>query len=146
MTDLERAIEMYHSGAYAFVLVKDDQIIATGTREGVGELLDAIAGLPDAVRGASLADKIVGKAVAMIAIYAGIAEIYTPLGSESAVQVLAQHRIPFHAQRTVPLIHNKHNDGACPMERLTMPLTDPEVAVAALKTFVAQRRAPMSFA
>lgn len=146
MTDLERAIEIYHSSAYAFVLVKDNQIIATGTREGVGELLNAIAEFPDAARGASLADKIVGKAVAMIAIYAGIAEIYTPLGSESAAQVLAQHQIPFHAQRTVPLIQNKRNDGACPMERLTMPVTDPEVAVAALKTFVAQRSAPISAA
>lgn len=143
MTDLEHAVEIFHGGAYAFVLVKNDQIIATGASEGIGELLDAIVEFPDAVRGASLADKIVGKAVAMIAIHAGIAEIYTPLGSESAAEVLAKYRVPFHSQRMVPVIQNKRNDGACPMERLTMPITDPEVAVAALKTFVAQRHAPL---
>ncbi len=137
-------MQVYHSDRYAFVLVKENQIIATGTREGVGELLDTLMAMPDAVRGASLADKIVGKAVAMLAVYAGIAEIYTPLGSRAAAEVLAKYRIPFHAQRTVPLIKNKRNDGACPMERLTIPVTEPEVAVAALKTFIAQHHTPLS--
>ena len=136
-------MELYHSGSYAFVLVKDTQVIATGTRAGIGELLDVITEMPDAVRGASLADKIVGKAVALVAVYAGIAEIYTPLGSESAADLLAKYNIPFHAARMTPMIQNKRNDGPCPMERLSTPITEPEVAVAALKTFVAQQRAPM---
>lgn len=134
---------MYDGDLYTFVLVKDGHVVATGTRTGVGELLDVITQFPDAVRGASLADKIVGKAVAMIAVYAGIAEIYTPLGSETAAAVLNKFKIPFRAERMVPLIQNKRNDGTCPMERLTLPISEPEIAVAALKTFVAQQREPL---
>lgn len=143
MTNLDLAKQIYVSGTYTFVLVKHGQVIATGTRDGVGELLDAVTQLGDTLRGASLADKIVGKAVAMIAAYAGIVEIYTPLASETAQEILNQYNLRLYAERLVPLIRNKRNDGPCPMERLTLPLTEPGAAVAALKEFVAQKRAPI---
>ncbi len=144
MTNLELAQKIFESDAYAFVLVHHGQVLATGTRDGIGELLDAVAQHDKALRGASLADKVVGKAVAMVAAYAGIADVYTPLGSDAAAAVLRAHNIPFIAARTVPLIQNKRNDGACPMERLTMPLTEPHEAVAALQNFVAQKRQPVA--
>lgn len=144
MTNLELAKQIFESAAYAFVIVRDGQVIATGTRDGVGELLDAVAQHGDALRGASLADKVVGKAVAMVAVHAGLADVYTPLGSQAAAAVLNANNIPFTAERMVPLIQNKRNDGACPMERLTMPLTEPADAVIALQNFVAQKRQPAS--
>ncbi len=143
MTDLERAIEIFRGDDYAFVLVKHSQVVATGTRSGISELLQTLAESPDAARGASLADKVVGKAVALIAAYTEMAQVYTPLGSELAAAVLAKYKIPFHAERTIPLIKNRQNDGLCPLERLTLPIDEPEVAVIALKTFVSQRREPM---
>ena len=144
MTNLELAKQIFESVPYAFVLVRDGHVIATGTRDGVGELLDAVAQHGEALRGASLADKVVGKAVAMVAVYADIADVYTPLGSQAAAAVLSANNIPFTAERMVPLIQNKRNDGPCPMERLTMPLTEPADAVLALQNFVAQKRQPAS--
>lgn len=146
MTDLERAVEIYYARDYTFVLVKDGCIVATGMRPGVGELLDLITQSPDKVRGSSLADKIVGKAVAMLAVHAGIVEIFTPLGSEAAAAVLEKYNIPFRAERMVPLIRNKRQDGPCPMEKLTLPITEPEAAVVALKSFVTQPRAAVPMA
>jgi len=140
MNDLERAIRVYNLGDYAFVIVKNGSVLATGTHEGIGELLDAVGQYGATLHGAALADKIVGKAVAMVAAYAGIAQIYTPLGSQAASDFLQAHSIPFRAERLVPLIRNKRNDGPCPMERLTLPLTEPADAVAALQAFVAQTR------
>ncbi|HZQ10512.1 MAG TPA: DUF1893 domain-containing protein [Anaerolineae bacterium] len=141
MTDLERAIRVYNLGDYAFVIVKDGYVLATGTHEGIRELLDAVAQHGETLRGATLADKIVGKAVAMVATYVGIAQIYTPLGSQAAHDFLQSHQILFRAERLVPLIRNKRNDGPCPMERLTLPLTDPADALTALHDFVAHKRA-----
>lgn len=91
------------------------------------------------MRGASLADKIVGKAVAMVAVHGGISAVYSPLASQAASNLLARHRIELKADTMVPLILNRRSDGPCPMERLTMPLEEPEDAVAALKQFVAGR-------
>lgn len=142
MDFLEYAIHLYPLGEFAFIIVQDGEVVATGTHEGIGELLEAVAKHGDSLRGAGLADKIVGKAVAMVAAYAGITEIYTPLGSEAAQKVCEQYGISFHPEQLVPLILNKRNDGPCPLERLTLPLTQPAEAVAALREFVAQKPAP----
>lgn len=138
MTDLELAKQLFHSEPTSFVLVKGRQALARGTRDGIGELLEAVGTLGDAAHGASLADKIVGKAVAMVAAHNGISAVYSPLASDAAQDVLAQYGIELDADRLVPLILNKRNDGPCPMEKLTMPLEDPLEAVDALKEFAAK--------
>ncbi len=140
MGDLELAKELFQANSYTFVIVRDAQVIATGTRDGVGELLEAVAQFGELLQGAALADKVVGKAVALIAVHAGIAKIYTPLGSQAAQNVLREYGVLFETERLVPLIRNKRNDGACPLEQLTMPLNEPLAAVNALRAFVAERK------
>ncbi len=140
MTDVELARQALQRDALAFALVKDGMVLNTGEREGIGELLGAVDALGDGVRGASLADKIVGKAVAMVARAAGVRAVYATLASEAARAALAQDQIPLTYERLVPLILNKHNDGPCPMERLTLPLVDPREAVSALREFVRTHR------
>ena len=68
MNDLSQARQLLDSAKLAFVLVKDGQVIASGDDYGVRELLAAVDRLGPLARGASLADKIVGKAVAPKAI------------------------------------------------------------------------------
>ncbi len=139
MTDLDLAKQIFQAGGVSFVLVHDGRELARGTRDGIGELLAAVDRLGTQTRGASLADKIVGKAVAMVAAHAGLAAVYSPLASTAGQQVLAECQIVLQAGQLVPLILNKRNDGPCPMERLTLPLVQPEDAVAALKEFVGQK-------
>lgn len=144
--DLELAKSALHAEKLSFVLVKQGQTLARGTGDGIGELLAAVETLGNQACGASLADKIVGKAVAMVAAYGGICAVYSPLASEAARRVLIQHRIELQADRLVPLILNRRNDGPCPMERLTLPLEQPKDAVLALKEFVADKPAPLHLA
>jgi Domain of unknown function (DUF1893) len=139
MTDLELAIQILRAEGLSFVLVKDGQTLARGSRDGIGELLAAAETLGETARGASLADKVAGKAVAMVAAHLGLGAVFSPLASQAAQQVLIRHGIPLQVERLVPLILNRRNDGPCPMERLTMPLEEPSEAVAALKEFVAVR-------
>ena len=139
MTDLELARQTFRAGALAFVIVKEGAVLRTGTREGIGELIDAVDTLGDAARGAALADKIVGKAVAMVARAAQFRAIYSPLASQAALDALAVEHIPLEYDCLVPLILNKRNDGPCPMEKLTQPIQDPRQAVMALREFVRAR-------
>lgn len=136
MTDLELAKQTLQADSLAFVIAKDGRVLRTGTREGIGELIEVVDALADEVRGASLADKIVGKAVAMVARRAGIRAVYSPLASAAAREALAHDRIPLECDQMVPIILNKRNDGPCPMERLTLPIAEPDLAVAALREFV----------
>jgi hypothetical protein len=139
MTDLELAQQTFRAGSLAFVIVKDGAVLRTGTRYGIGELIEAVDTLGDAAHGASLADKIAGKAVAMVARTAGFRAVYSPLASQAALDVLAVEHIPLEYDRLVPLILNKRNDGPCPMEKLTQPIQDPRQAVTALREFVRAR-------
>jgi hypothetical protein len=139
MTDLELAKQKLNADSHAFVIVKDGEILRTGTRDGIGELIEAVDTLGDTARGAALADKIVGKAVAMVARTAQFRAVYSPLASQAALDTLVIDRIPLEYDRLVPLILNKRNDGPCPMERLTQPIQDPRQAVTALREFARAR-------
>jgi hypothetical protein len=142
MTDLQLAKQKLNDDSLAFIIVQDGAIVRAGTREGIGELIEALEAL-DALgaraRGAALADKIVGKAVAMVARAAQIRAVYSPLMSQAACDALARDQIAFEYERLVPLILNKRSDGPCPLERLTLPIEDPRAAVDALRDFVRAR-------
>jgi len=86
-----------------------------------------------------LADKVVGKAVAMVARAAHLRAVYSPLASQAALDALTIDHIPLEYDRLVPLILNKRNDGPCPMEKLTQPIQNPLQAVTALREFVRAR-------
>ncbi len=141
MKDLDLAKRTLAATEAAFVLVKDGTILHAGTGSGIGELIETVDALGDRARGGALADKIVGRAAAMVARVAGIRAVYAEVASEAGQQALAEQDIPLEYARLVPLIRNQHNDGPCPMERLTLPIYDPELAVAALRQFISARSA-----
>ena len=139
MTDLQLAKQKLHSDSLAFVIVKAGAVLRTGTRDGIGELIEAIDALGEQTHGAALADKIAGKAVAMVARLAQMCALYSPLMSQAACDALTRDHIAFEYDRLVPLILNKRSDGPCPMERLTLPIDEPRAAVSALHDFVRAR-------
>ena len=142
MNDLELAQQTFCAGSLAFVLVKNGAVLRSGTRDGIGELIQTLDELGDGAHGASLADKIVGKAVAMVVRACHLQAVYSPLASQAALDALAIAHIPLEYDRLVPLILNKRNDGPCPMEKLTQPIEDPRQAVTALREFVRARVQP----
>ncbi len=139
MTDLELAKQSLLRDTLAFVIAKDGVILSTGTREGIAELLDGVDALGDSAHGAVLADRIVGKAVAMVARAARLRAVFGALASHAARDALARDDIPLEYATLVPLIRNQRDDGPCPLERLTQPIHDPAQAVAALRDFVRAR-------
>lgn len=139
MIDLELAKQVLQANALAFVIAKHGTVLRTGTRDGIGELIEATDNLGEQARDAALADKVAGKALAMVARTAGIRAVYATLMSQAACDTLARDQIIFEYAQSVPLILNKRNDGPCPMEKLTQPLDEPSAAVNALREFVRAR-------
>jgi hypothetical protein len=141
MNDLTQARQLLDTAKLAFVLVKDGKVIASGDDYGVRELLAAVDRLGPLAHGASLADKLVGKAVALIVVYAGICAVDTRVASESAVKLLKLHGVPLHTAAIVPQILNRRGDGPCPMEKVTTPFEEVAPGLQALRDFIAARRA-----
>jgi hypothetical protein len=143
-SDLDRALARQRLDAEnrAFVLVRAGQVLAAGDDYGVRELLAASDRLGDALRGACLADKVIGNAVALIVVHAGIRAVDTRVASAPAVRLLAAHGVPCRAERTVPQILNRRGDGPCPMEKATLPhAANPAAGLQALRDFIADRLA-----
>ncbi|MCX6009478.1 MAG: DUF1893 domain-containing protein, partial [Chloroflexi bacterium] len=47
-------------------------------------------------------------------------EVYSPLGSQLAVEVLGKRGIRYHLTRTVPCIQKPNQKDMCPMEALSI--------------------------
>lgn len=88
---------------------------------------------PEFLRGASVADKIVGRAAAMIMVHAGVKEVYASVISNGAVEVLRDAGIECSYSMTAIAISNRRGDGICPMERTVAPIHDPECAYRTLR-------------
>ncbi|MBI5301541.1 MAG: DUF1893 domain-containing protein [Chloroflexi bacterium] len=140
MLDLTIAKQVLAANPLAFVIVKEGAILRVGTRDGIGELIEATDALGEHTRNAALADKVAGKALAMVARTAGIRAVYAALMSQAACDAFARDQIAFEYAQRVPLILNKRNDGPCPMEQLTQPIDEPRAAMRALREFVRARQ------
>ena len=99
---------------------------------GVAPMLEFIAAGTD-LQGFSAADKIVGKAAAMLFLFAGVRSVYAGVMSEDAVKVFQRHGISSSYGELVPAIMNRMGAGPCPMEQTVKEIDDPAEALAAIK-------------
>lgn len=129
-SDIERA-KLILSKGYTCVLVKDETEYMS-TKTGIAPMLEFIESGVD-LTGFSVADKIVGKAVALLFAKTKINEVYAEIISESAIEVLNNFKIKFSFKSKTEKIINKSNTGICPMEETVLKINDPNTAYDALK-------------
>lgn len=116
MEGLEKVKErLYESKASLVVEYKDGKIneyYSPRVQDIVSILKQNKNGLKDTV----IADKVVGKVVASLAIIAGVKKIYADTISRFAIEVLEQNDIEYEYKTAVDYIMNSKKDGMCPME------------------------------
>ena len=88
--------------------------------------------------GAAVADKVIGKAAAMLLADSGVQEVFGAVMSESAAAFLKSCGIPFGYCELVPMIENRKHTGMCPMEETVQGLQNPADAFAALEKTIAR--------
>lgn len=71
----------------------------------------------NALKGAIIADKVIGKTAAGLLIVAGVKEIYANTISELAISILEQNSIKYQYKNKVEYIINNEGTGICPMEK-----------------------------
>lgn len=123
MTDIEKAKEAL--GTHSIALCKNGKVI-TSDKRGVAPLAEFIQGGTD-ISGFSAADRVVGKAAAMLMIKAGIAEVFALTISESAEKPLKSHGVRFSFGTRAGRIMNRDKTGACPMETAVADTDDIEI-------------------
>ena len=137
-TEIDAALERIAAGEADCYILRPGCEPLPGHGRGVRPLLQLLENSPETLHGAVLADKIIGKAAAMIAVLGGVAAIHTLTASESALAFLETAGIPAAARRTVPYIVNRTGDGMCPLEQTVREVEDPAAALPLLKATIAR--------
>lgn len=83
-------------------------------------------------KGLIVADKIVGKASAMLLTMSGVKEVYCGVLSESGKYIFETYGITYHYDELVPYIINRKGDDMCPMEKTVKDINDLSKAYEAL--------------
>ena len=113
----------------------------TGRGRGVSPLLafhDRGAGV---LRGATVVDKVIGRAAAAILISGGARSVHGLTMSADGKAYLEAHGIAASCDRLVPRILNADRTGLCPLEQAVAGKEKPEEALAALRLKIEELRA-----
>ena len=133
MDNLEIAKNELRNKNLSLVIVKSKKIIFSTSEYGVKGLMKAIGGQD--LHGASVADTVVGKAAAMLCLYANITDVYAVVMSERGLNIL-KNRMKFEYEKLVPNILNKKKDDICPFEKLVADCDDEKECYEKIKNFL----------
>lgn len=132
MTDL---IQRLREEGCSCVIGKDGEV-RTFHRRGVIDLYTLFTEEPEYMRGASLADKVIGKGAAAVVAAAGVKEVYAEVISRPAVALLRQAGIELTWGEQVDAIRNRAGDGWCPLETACRGAKTAEEAMPIVADFV----------
>ncbi len=135
LRDLNLAQRKLATEGLSVAIVKLGRIMFTSRASGVRSLIDAIKEHGPSLAGASIADKIVGKAAALLCVYAKISSVYACVMSELGSEVLKKFSVPFEHETLVPNILDRRGTGMCPFERLVSTIDSPEEAFLAIDRY-----------
>lgn len=136
MTDLQTAID--NLDGHTICLCKDGNII-TDCKRCIAPMADFLAEGRN-LRGYSVADLIVGRAVALLFVKAGIKEVYAKTISEGGAEVLRSRGIPYVYETLTDRIINRQGTDICPMERAVQGVDDPDEAYLRIRGELAKIR------
>ena len=99
---------------------KGNQSVFSSSNDGLLPLLEYIDHFIPYHQQVVVFDKIMGNAAALLSIKAGCQQIYSPLGSQLAINTLHRYGIEYHLTKIIPYIQTSSYEHMCPMERLSI--------------------------
>jgi len=133
MKDLEQAKNRLYEKGLTLAIVKDGEIIFETASHRISGFLDAIEEFGNGLQGASLADRVAGRAVALLCVHAKIKAVYAMVLSKKAKSVLEENRIYYEWENLVKSILDLDKKGICPFEKLAGEIINPEDSYRILK-------------
>ena len=123
------------------LVVKNHGIVTTYSKHGVRDLEYLLGHDPEMLHGATIADKVIGKAAAAMVVVGGVKELYAEVMSKKAIPFLEEAGIAYTYGTLVDTI--KEEGDRCQLEKITAPATTPEETVALLRTHFEEKKREM---
>lgn len=138
--DLNIAEQRLRQRNLALVIARSGKVVFETNSQGISGLLKAIEELDKAVMGSSVADRILGKAAALLCIYAGVFAVFAVTASDKGIRALRDANVLCRFENKVPYILNYKRNDICPFEKLVINITNSKEAYEKLKSFDVERR------
>ena len=128
LTGLQKAKGLLKEKNVNFVMFQRDTLVMTSLHRGIIPLMLAIRDYPTEMKGAAAADKVIGKAGALLVLFGQLGSIYADVLSCKGKVLLDKYQINYQFGQCVDRIENRGKNGPCPMERLTEDIDNPQIA------------------
>lgn len=132
---MENIIQLLHRGEYSCVISNGGDI-RTFNRRGVADLYNLLKNDNIFMKGAIIADKIIGKAAASLMALGGVKEAYADIISSSALALLFDSGIKISYSKVVPYILNRDQTDWCPLEKICSNGYSPAELLPRIEAFI----------
>ncbi|MDE7408168.1 MAG: DUF1893 domain-containing protein [Muribaculaceae bacterium] len=138
MMSKDEVIEHLHRGGYSCVIMGAGGEVTVCHERGVKDLFRLLTESPETLSGAMVADKVVGKGAAALMIVGGVAELYTDVISNSALDMLERYGVKVGYGKCVPNIINRAGTDICPVEKLCSSCVTADECIPLISKFISE--------
>lgn len=132
-------IKILHDGHHSLVVASGGGTFTYDGR-GVTDLYRLLDESPELLQGATVADKVVGKAAAALMVLGKVNEVYADAMSRPALQLFQESGVKVSYGTLAERIINRAGTGQCPLETRCMPCATPEECLVQTRAFVEEMK------
>ncbi len=126
---MSRYLEQLLNSENNLMVFCEDKLVFQSQGRGIAPLIEAINTLGRKnLIGVVTADRVVGRAAALLNLYMGVAEVHAGVISSGAKKLLSEHGVGFEFLEDIDVIKAKDGIIFCPFEKLVWDVADPEEA------------------
>ncbi len=137
---VEELAQALHTLNASLVLARGGEEVKGYFGRGVNDLYRLLTEEPDALRGATAADKVVGKGAAALMALGGVRELHAAVISKPALKLLRKHGVYVIYGTRVEDIRNRSNTGLCPIEASCAGCTTAEECLPRIREFLEKQQ------
>lgn len=116
MTNLEVVKEKLYSTNASLVVQYANGEVKEYYQNRIKDIKEILQNDKQALQGATIADKVIGKVASSILTVAGVKEIYADVMSRYAIPILEENDVRYEYKNLVEYVQNNDKTGMCPME------------------------------
>ena len=136
---MSRYLEQLVNSENNLMVFREDELIFSSSGRGIAPLIEAIDAIGrENLREVTTADRVVGKAAALLNLYMGVVEVHAGVISSGAKKLLSEHGVGFEFLEDTDVVKAKDGVVFCPFEKLVWDVSDPEEAHALIRAKLAE--------
>ncbi|HUK84702.1 MAG TPA: DUF1893 domain-containing protein [Candidatus Acidoferrum sp.] len=140
MKDIEIAKKQLLDKNLTLAIAKKGQVIFQTDSHRISGFVNAIDTLGTQLNGASVADRVAGKALALLCVYAEISEVYAEILSKKAQSLFEENNVACEWKKLVDNVLDLNKTSMCPFEKAAANIIDPKDSYAKFKVLLAKMK------